>query len=111
MPANDGTPRAWFSVLVPLDGGILVEHHALNYDHTTAAARMRQRGLPEGYAAALETGLWPSCDVLPPTELATRCQRLEPGTLLWHAPGTSAHCAGIRWPPVPEIANAKILAS
>jgi predicted phosphodiesterase len=109
MPANDGTPRVWFSVLAPLDGGILVEHHALDYDHSSAAARMRQRGLPEGYAAALETGLWPSCDVLTPAELAIRGQRLEPGTVFWRAPGKSVGRAQKRWPAVPEVANRKTL--
>ncbi len=98
MPANDGTPRVWFSVLVPSDGDILIEHHALDYDHTAAAARMRQCDLPEGYAAALETGLWPSCEVLPPTELPTCGRRLEPGTVIWHAPGTAAGRAEARWP-------------
>src|SRR6266850_256492 len=72
MPANDGTPRVWFSVLVPSDGDIHIEHHALDYNHIAAAARMRQYDLPEGYAAALETGLWPSCDVLPSTEYPAR---------------------------------------
>jgi len=47
------------------------------------AAKMRQRGLPEGYAAALETGLWPSCDILPATELATRGRQLDPTAVFW----------------------------
>jgi pyruvate-formate lyase-activating enzyme len=29
---------------------------------------MRRAGLPEGYAAALETGIWPSLDILPAAE-------------------------------------------
>jgi predicted phosphodiesterase len=98
MPANDGTPRVWFSIIVPSADSILVEHHALDYDHATAAARMRQCGLPEGYAAALETGLWPNCDILPPTELPTRGRRLEPGAVIWHAPGTLAGHAEACWP-------------
>lgn len=52
MPANDGTPRVWFSVLTPSDDGIVVEHHAIDYDYASAATKMRQSGLPEGYAAA-----------------------------------------------------------
>jgi predicted phosphodiesterase len=89
MPANDGTPRVWFSVLLPSDDGIVLEHHALEYDHASAAAKIRHRSLPEGYAAALETGLWPNCDILPPTELATRGRRLNPGSVVWH---TASHC-------------------
>lgn len=89
MPANDGTPRVWFSVLTQIDDGIVVEHHALDYDHAAAATKMRRRGLPEGYAAALETGLWPSCDILPPAELAGRGRPLEPRAIYW--PASTAH--------------------
>jgi len=35
-------------------------------------ALVRAAGLPEGYAAALETGLWPSVDVLSAAERAAR---------------------------------------
>jgi hypothetical protein len=48
-----------------------------------AAAKMRRRGPPEGYAAALETGLWPSCDILPPVERAIRGRRLDPASVFW----------------------------
>ena len=83
LPANDGTPRGWFSVLTPGDEGLRIEHHALAYDHATAAASMRRAGLPEGYAAALETGLWPSCDVLPAKEIRQRGVAIRPGGALW----------------------------
>jgi uncharacterized radical SAM superfamily Fe-S cluster-containing enzyme len=89
MPANDGTPRVWFSVLAPTADGIAVEHGALSYDHTAAAAKMRAARLPEGYAAALETGLWPSCDVLPAKELGARAVALAEGHVLWR-PGENA---------------------
>ncbi|MDB5412505.1 MAG: hypothetical protein JWR10_840 [Rubritepida sp.] len=83
MPANDGTPRVWFAVLTPGPGGLRIEILPLDYDHASAAAAMRGVGLPEGYAAGLETGLWPSCDVLPSPELAARGRRLEPVGLRW----------------------------
>jgi hypothetical protein len=63
IPVNDGTPGVWFSVLTPSDNGIAVEHHALDYDYVSAAARMREHSLPEGYTSALETGLWASCEI------------------------------------------------
>jgi hypothetical protein len=85
MPANDGTPRVWFSVLTPTADGIAVEHHALDYDHRTAAAKMRARGYPAEYAAALSSGLWPSCDILPPAECRQRGRPLAPGPVRWPA--------------------------
>jgi hypothetical protein len=93
MPANDGTPRVWFSVLTPAADSIAIEHCALAYDHAATARKMRARGLPEGYATALDTGLWPSRDVLTPPELPRCGERLEPGSVLWRADGAAA-----RWP-------------
>jgi predicted phosphodiesterase/pyruvate-formate lyase-activating enzyme len=90
MPANDGTPRVWFSLLTPVAGGLAIEHRALAYDHAAAAAKMRRAGLPEGYAAALETGLWPSCDVLPFKEIRERGVPLAPGRVVWPPPAPGA---------------------
>jgi uncharacterized radical SAM superfamily Fe-S cluster-containing enzyme len=85
LPANDGSPRVWCSVLSPgADAGaIRVEHVALEYDHADAAAAMRAAGLPEDYARALETGLWPSCEVLPKEETKAAGRALSPGALIW----------------------------
>lgn len=83
MPADDGTPRTWFSLLVPRDGGLEVEHRALGYDHRAAAAAMRAAGLAEGYAAALGNGVWPSCDVLPESERSRRGRPLSPASVFW----------------------------
>ena len=83
MPANDGTPRAWYSLLLPEDGRVRVEHHALDYDWPAAAAAMRAAGLAEGYASALRTGLWPSIDVLPGPERARQGVPIEPASHLW----------------------------
>ncbi|HEX2726486.1 MAG TPA: metallophosphoesterase family protein [Beijerinckiaceae bacterium] len=85
MPANDGTPRAWFSVITcgAERGSLHIEHLALAYDHAAAAAKLREARLPEGYADALSSGLWPSCDVLPPAELAARGHPLKAAALSW----------------------------
>jgi predicted phosphodiesterase len=83
VPANDATTRVWFSTLQPLDEGIEIRHLPLDYDQAAAAAAMRQAGLPPGYADAMESGLWPSTDVLPPRELAHRGVALTPSTVLW----------------------------
>lgn len=83
MPADDGTPRAWFAVLTPAADALSVEILPLDYDHAGAAAAMRAARLPEGYAAALGSGLWPSCDVLPEAERARRGTPLTPVALTW----------------------------
>jgi predicted phosphodiesterase/pyruvate-formate lyase-activating enzyme len=86
MPANDGTPRMWFSLLIPEPSGLRIEHRAFRYDHAAAARKMRAAGLPEEYALALTTGLWPSCDVLPYREIRERGVPLREGYALWCAP-------------------------
>jgi hypothetical protein len=83
MPANDGTARVWYSVLTPIAGGLDIAHHPLDYDHGAAAARMRARGYPAEYADCLETGLWPSCDILPEEERAARGRHLSPEPRRW----------------------------
>lgn len=88
MPANDGTPRVWFSLITPEAGALRIEHRALSYDHAGAAAAMRAARLAEGYAAALESGLWPSLDVLPDVERAESGLALSPAPTVW--PGTKS---------------------
>ncbi|MGQ0662421.1 MAG: metallophosphoesterase family protein [Pseudomonadota bacterium] len=83
MPANDGTQRAWFSVLAPSAAGIEVSHRALAYDHLGAAAKMRQRGYPLAYADGLASGLWPACDILPAAERRGRGRPLAPAGFVW----------------------------
>ena len=85
MPANDGTPRAWYALLTPRGGTIEVTFHTLVYDHAAPARAMAARGLPPAYAQALSTGLWPSMDVLPPAERRARGHALAPRGLDWPA--------------------------
>jgi predicted phosphodiesterase len=90
MPANDGTARVWFSVLTPRNGGIEIVHHALDYDHDAAAAKMRARGYPAEYADCLASGLWPSCDILPAIECAQRGRTLTLTGIVWRAARAAA---------------------
>jgi uncharacterized radical SAM superfamily Fe-S cluster-containing enzyme len=83
MPAHDGTPRAWFSVLTPDREGLRIEHCALAYDHAAAAAAMTRAGLPPDYRDALASGIWPSCDVLPYREIRESGVALVPGDVVW----------------------------
>jgi uncharacterized radical SAM superfamily Fe-S cluster-containing enzyme len=97
MPANDGTPRVWYSVISPgsTPRSILVEHAWLSYDHQGAATAMRRAGLPEGYASALSSGIWPNCDVLPSEEAKALGRPLSSCTLTWESGGG---CGGPAWP-------------
>jgi len=83
MPANDGTPRGWFSLLSPAGDGIDITILALDYDHQAAAAALRasQPDLP--YARTLESGLWPNMAVLPDAEQKRRGQPLNGQTVHW----------------------------
>ena len=83
MPANDGTPRAWFSLMTPDAGALRIDPRALSYDHAGAADAMRAARLAEGYATALESGLWPSLDVLPDAECAETGLALSPAPAVW----------------------------
>ncbi len=88
MPANDGTPRVWYSVLTPRpEGGLEVAHCALMYDHDAAAADMDAAGLPTDYRDALLTGRWPSLDILPPAERAATGVAIAETTLVWAPTG------------------------
>jgi predicted phosphodiesterase len=85
MPANDGTPRAWISVLTPARDGMRIDLCPLDYDHRGAASALNavNPGLP--YARTLEDGLWPNMDVLPAAERRLRGQALAAETLIWPA--------------------------
>ncbi|MBL4807242.1 MAG: metallophosphoesterase family protein [Rhodobacteraceae bacterium] len=61
MPPNDGQPETRFVIIE--NGTPTI--HTLNYDHKTASQRMVDIGLTQGYHVALNTGIWPSEDVLP----------------------------------------------
>jgi uncharacterized Fe-S cluster-containing radical SAM superfamily protein/predicted phosphodiesterase len=106
MPANDGTPRGWYSIIEADEGEDLsfTSHH-LAYDHNAAAAAMRRARLPEEYAQALETGIWPNLDILPHQERAATATplpavprpdaqvRLERLETLWFNTGTLCNLA------------------
>jgi len=86
LPANDGTTRVWYSLLTPGADGITVELRALHYDHAAAATSIRRADLPNEYADALETGLWPSDDVMPLQDRRRRSAAILPSKLRWQPP-------------------------
>ncbi len=84
LPANDGTPRVWFSVIsAEGDRAVRFEPIALDYDHGAAAAKMRRTGLPDAYARALATGLWPDTAILPEREAWSSGVALTPAPFIW----------------------------
>jgi hypothetical protein len=103
LPANDGTPRGWYSVLESAGDGVRLRHLSFRYDHDTAAAKMRAAGLPEGYAACLETGLWPSLDVLPEAEQASTGRVLAEHVCGWPSAGLRPHASAAASQPAPMI--------
>lgn len=83
MPANDGTPRVWYSRWTRAPGGIRITHRALEYDFAAAQEAMLAAGLSEEYRAALQSGIWPSDDILPPAERAQQGKPLSPPPHFW----------------------------
>jgi predicted phosphodiesterase len=83
IPANDGTNRVWYAIIAPMGDSLKISTHALEYDHTAAAQQMRQEGLT-AYADAIETGRWPSTDVLPDDETQKSGKYLRPESIVWN---------------------------
>lgn len=76
MPANDGTPDAWYGVIHATGNGLNFLTRRLAYGHEGAASALRSQGYADPYADALNTGLWPSIDVLPAEEKAATGLRI-----------------------------------
>jgi predicted phosphodiesterase len=83
MPANDGTPRTWYSRWNIKGEHIQIEHCALHYDYNQAHDDMLKAGLNNGYAEGLLKGLWPSMDVLPAAETAQQGRPLAETTVVF----------------------------
>lgn len=84
MPANDGTTRVWYSVLIPRGADLEVKICSLEFDAKSAAeAVYAETRLNVGYGDALRTGIWPSHDILPLEEQIATDMPLKEQTLLW----------------------------
>jgi len=77
LPANDGTPRVWYSLTRSTPGGIEFEHRPLTYDHRAAAAKLRSMNSDNAVAKCLASGLWPSLEDVPQGEKSRRGLPLE----------------------------------
>ena len=83
MPANDGTPRGWYSLIHEREAGLEIEIRALRYEYKAAIHAMRANGLNNAYAEALETGVWPGMDGVPEPDRAGRDRPLRERRLMW----------------------------
>lgn len=68
MPANDGSSKVWYAILEIKEKKIQISHHNLEYNYKLAANLMKEKQLPLAYATTLQTGIWDTMDILPPTE-------------------------------------------
>jgi predicted phosphodiesterase len=82
MPANDGSRDGWYLLLDAHGKRLGASWHRLQYDARSEQQVMVERGLDNGYAQALLTGLWPSMDVLPQAERRLRGQPLSPESMV-----------------------------
>lgn len=79
MPANDGTPRVWYTLYNAKTKTF--SSHSLSYDHQAASEAMTKNQLPPEYAKTLIDGLWDNCEVLPDAETSERGIRIVPAEL------------------------------
>ena len=80
MPANDGSADGWYMLLQGEDT-VTASWHRLTYDHQRSAHSTINAGMVE-YGNALNSGLWPSMDVLPETEKNQQGQPIDLSPLL-----------------------------
>jgi len=86
MPANDGTPRVWYSVMKILAKNVTFEHYGLEYNYIKTMQTMQQNNLPKEYIEALKSGLWPSLDILPEVEKNQTNKALKENMYVWKRP-------------------------
>ncbi len=70
LPANDGTRDGWFLLLVPEGVKLRCSWQRLSYPFERTVEQMHAAKLTGSYADTLQSGLWPSMDVLPAAEKA-----------------------------------------
>lgn len=96
-PANDGDTGVWYALLHCDDGAARAELVALPYDHAAQAASIRAAGLPEAFAATVETGWWETClEIVPPVERSR-------GRFQLYKSAIPAFDAGPSWGEAPSV--------
>ncbi|WP_299183493.1 metallophosphoesterase family protein [uncultured Neptuniibacter sp.] len=82
MPANDGTREGWYLLLTPKADGVEASWHRLSYDWKAAVETMRKAEVSLPYAESLQSGVWPSVDILPRREAGETGRPISLQTLL-----------------------------
>ena len=90
MPANDGTPRLWYSVVTPSSDSIYIEIQALAFNWRGAVAKIRAAGLPLACADALESRVMAQGqNCMPSEDRAQRGRPLAESALKWSTRGVT----------------------
>lgn len=79
MPANDGTPRVWYTIYNSETKTF--SSHALEYDFERTSKEMVAKNLPNEYAKTIVDGFWDNCEILPEAETKETGVRIEPAEL------------------------------
>jgi hypothetical protein len=88
LPANDGTPRTWFSISHKSAGGLPIETKPSGHDFAAAQTAVRDATLREEYVATILTRIWYNCDARPVAEPNDHGRALDATTVrtYQHAP-------------------------
>ncbi|MBQ0787001.1 MAG: metallophosphoesterase [Oceanihabitans sp.] len=77
MPANDGKPSVWYTILDDSKKPMAVHFRNLKYNHTLASTLMRNALLPESYAKTIMNGIWDNMEILPEAERQQQGKPIE----------------------------------
>ncbi len=78
MPANDGRQDTWYMLITAEpEGQVTASWHQLTYDVSHTVSAMQNSGLNTPYVKALQSGYWPSVDILPEAEAGISGQPLK----------------------------------
>ncbi|WP_452229728.1 MULTISPECIES: metallophosphoesterase family protein [unclassified Lacinutrix] len=77
MPANDGAPSVWFSILEDTTKPFRVHFHRLDYNHILTSTFMQNGLLPESYAKTIVSGIWDNMEILPEAERQLQGKPIE----------------------------------
>ncbi|OEK07874.1 diadenosine tetraphosphatase [Flavivirga aquatica] len=68
MPANDGNPNVWYTILNDKNETFNFKHHSLKYNYKLTNKLMQNDILPKEYARTIVTGIWDNTEILPAIE-------------------------------------------